>query len=425
LLVPPFLLALGGGDLTGAARLAEEMAALARRTGDIDLGAFARLCEGEARLAGGDFAAGIKLFDELMVSVCSGEVSPIPSGVMFCAVIGWCIDTCDLQRAVEWTGALAGWCDAQQGLVPFRGQCLVHRSQVLLAQGSWAQAAVEAERAESRLSEPPHPALGEALYQRGELHRLRGEDADADRLYRAAHAQGRDPTPGIALLRLAQGRTDAAGAAIRRALIERVDGHGRAVLLMAAVEILLAVGDLAGAHDAARELADLAAGVDVEMLTAAADAAAGAVDLAEGRAEDALLALRRAGSHWRSLAMPYEAARVRVLTAQACRALGDDEAADLELDAARATFVRLGASSDIRRVDATRRAQGISAASPLSAREREVLTLVAAGKTDREIAGELVLSEHTVGRHLQNIFVKLGVSSRAAATAHAYEHGLL
>jgi ATP/maltotriose-dependent transcriptional regulator MalT len=425
LLVPPFLQALEGDDPATAGRLAGEMLDIARRCGDRDLMAFGLLCSGEAALAVADLSRGMKLLDEVMVSVTTGEVSPIPAGIVYCAVIEACMGVSDLRRAAEWTEALHVWCGSETDRVPFRGQCLVHRSQVLQAHGEWAEAVTEAERARRHLSTPAHPALGLALYQQGELHRLRGEFAEAERAYRAASEQGREPAPGFALLRLAEGRLDAAVASVR-GMAEGAGTHpSRAVILAAAVEVLLAAGDVDAAQSASDELARIAEDVDLPLLHAMAGYAAGAVRLAAGEPQAALAHLRQACKEWRELAMPYDAARSRVLMAQACRALGDHDGGELELDAARATFERIGAQPDLARVAQLADRPERGAPTALTTRECEVLRLVATGQTNRQIAAALIVSEHTVARHLQNIFTKLGLSSRAAATAYAYEHGLV
>ena len=425
LLVPPFLQALGADDPATARSLAAEMLDVARRCGDPDLMAFGLLSSGEAALAVPDLSRGMKLLDEVMVSVTTGEVSPIPAGIVYCAVIQACMDVFDLRRAAEWTEALHAWCGSEPDRVPFRGQCLVHRSQVLQAQGEWAEAVTEAERARRLLSASAHPALGLALYQQGELHRLRGEFAEAERAYRAASEQGREPTPGFALLRLAQGRLDAALASVS-GMVEGADAQpSRAAILAAAVEVLLAAGDVDAAQSSSDELARIAEDVDVPLLHAMAGHAAGAVRLAAGDPRAALGHLRPACKEWRELAMPYDAARSRVLIAQACRTVGDQDGAELELDAARATFERVGAQPDLDRVAQLADPPERRAPSALTDRECEVLRLVATGQTNRQIAAALVVSEHTVARHIQNIFTKLGLSSRAAATAYAYEHGLM
>lgn len=417
--------AVEGGDPASAEAAAGEIVELATRSGDRDLLALGMLSRGQAALALGETRRAMKVLDEAMVAVSAGEVSPIPAGIVYCAVIEACMDVFDLRRAAEWTGALERWCGSQPDLVPYRGQCLVHRSQLLQAHGAWADAVSEVERACERLSEPAHPALGLALYQQGELHRLRGELAEAERAYRAASRQGREPAPGLALLRLAEGRVDAAVAAIRRMVEEDRGRPTLPAMLVACVDIMLGAGEIEEARSAADELTKIAGAVDAPLLHAITAHATGSVLLAGGDAPAALGPLRRAYAGWRDLGMPFDAARARVGLGLACRAVGDHDAAELELDAARAVFERLDARPALAEV--VRLAGSGRAARPggLTGRECEVLRLVAAGSTNKEIAAALVISQHTVGRHLQNVFRKLGLSSRAAATAYAYEHRLV
>ena len=421
LLLPAAIGAVSGGDAEAARAIADQIITIATAVDEPDLLAFGRLTAAQAALVAGDIAESMRLFDEVMVSVTMGDVSPIPAGIIYCAVVDGCVEACDLRRAAEWTEALRRWCDDQPDLVPYRGQCMVHRSQVLLAHGSWADASAEAEQACARLADPFHPALGLAHYQRGELHRLRGElDAAAD-AYREASRYGHEPVPGLALLKLAEGDVDAARRAARRMLDEHGPGPARSGLLAAAVEVGLAAGDTAGAAELADELSSLAAAMGTEMVQASADYARGTVLLASGDVPSAITALRANGKAWRDLQVPYEVARARFQLGLAYRAAGDDDAAALELDGARATFEALGAAADLARIESPAPAElGV-----LTERECQVLRLVAAGKTNREIAAELVISEHTVSRHLQNMFMKLGVTSRAAATAYAYEHHLV
>jgi DNA-binding NarL/FixJ family response regulator len=266
-----------------------------------------------------------------------------------------------------------------------------------------------------------HPAAGLACYRQGELLRLRGDFDVAEEAYLKASSFGREPQPGLAQLRLAEGRGDAAVSTIRSAEAAATTPLDRAALLPALVEIELEAGEVDAARRAADELGKLAADFESAMLAAIAAHARGAVSLAEGEPREALACLRRAFETWHALDAPYEIARTRVLVGDACRRLGDEESATLEHDAARSIFGRLGAKPDLARLSATSGA----ADHGLSPRELEVIRLVAAGSTNREIAAALVISEHTVARHLQNIYAKLGISSRAAATAYAFEHDLV
>jgi DNA-binding CsgD family transcriptional regulator len=423
-LVPQGLGQLDGGDPAGAFATFEGIAAIAERFHDVDLGTMSRLGRGRALIDMTEVPRGVALLDEAMVAVTAGEVSPVIAGIVYCGSIEAFQTIFDLRRAQEWTDALRAWCDAQPDLVPFRGRCLVYRAELMQLHGAWPEAIEEARRAQEWLSRPPpEPAVGEAFYQGAELHRLRGEHSDAEAAYREASHWGRRPEPGLALLRLAQGRLKAAAAAIGRAVDEALDEIARARLLEPQVEIALALGDRRTAREAADRLARIAALADAPLLTATAGRAHGAVLLAEGEARAALVALRGASVLWQQIEAPYEAARVRAWIGVALQQLGDVDSAELEFEAARRVFRDLGAAPDLARLDAM---SGAATAGPsgLSTREVEVLRLLAAGKTNRAIAVELGISERTVDRHVSNIFTKLDVSSRSAATAYAYEHGL-
>jgi ATP/maltotriose-dependent transcriptional regulator MalT len=426
LLLPVALRQAVAGDPVGARQTAARAVAIGRRVADGDLVAFALSIQGRATVRAARVGEGLVLLDEAMVAVVAGELSAPVAGAVYCSVIDACQEVLEWRRAHEWTAALATWCDKQPDLVTFTGQCLVHRAEILHLHGAWPQAAEEARRAAERLAQGADSyATGAAFYQQAELYRALGDFTAAEDAYRQASRWGLEPQPGLALLRLAQGRTDAAAAAIRRIVAVTSERFRRAKLLHAQVEILLAVGDVPAARHAADELGGIAKGYGTPALRAMAGHAQGAVLLAEGDARAAVVALRGAWQMWRELEAPYEAARVRVLVGLGCRALGDEEAAAMELDAARGVFAQLGAVPDHARLE---RLDGRDAAATrhgLTARELQVLRLVAAGRTNHAIATDLVLAEKTVDRHVSNIYTKLGVSSRAAATAYAYQHQLL
>ncbi|MEO6713410.1 MAG: LuxR C-terminal-related transcriptional regulator [Mycobacteriales bacterium] len=425
LLLPVALQHIAAGAPQAAYEVFEQAARIGDRFTDPDLIALARLGRGQSLVMLGRTPDGIALLDEVMVAVTAGEVSPIPSGIIYCAVISLCQEIFDLRRAQEWTSALSAWCASQPELVAYRGQCLVHRAEIMALHGAWSDALVEADLARERLAAAGHPAVGAAWYQLAELHRLRGQFDQAYAAYRQAGESGAGPHPGLAQLRLAQGDAQSAAAAIRRALDETPDPLARCRLLPAHVEIMLATRDAVAARTAAEELGAAADELAAPLLRARAAHAMGAVLLAEGDARTALTALRAACAGWQQLAAPYEVATTRVLVSSACRDLGDLDGSELELQLAQQAFVHLGAAPALAALALLTADAGAKAAGGLTGREVQVLGLVATGRTNREIAAELVISEKTVARHLSNIFTKLGLSSRSAATAYAYEHHLV
>jgi DNA-binding CsgD family transcriptional regulator len=425
LLTPVVEQRLDSGDYEAAYAAAAQAAAIGERCGDPDLIACARHQQGRARLQQAQVQAGLALLDETMVMVTGGELSPLVTGLMYCSVIAACQQVYALDRTREWTAALTQWCEGQPDMVAFAGVCQVHRAEIMQLQGTWPEAIEEARRACARSQGIDRRASAAALYQQAEVHRLKGDFAAAEEAYRGASQLGLEPQPGLALLRLAQGRSDVAATAIRRVASTTANRVKRMGLLPAYIEIVLAAGDLEDARDACRELEDIARSFDTGVPDAMAAQARGALDLAEGDARAALGVLRRAFEMWQRIEAPYAAARVRVLIGLACRALGDEDGASLEIDAARTIFERLGAAPDIARINTLARSKPSGAAHRLTPRELVVLRLIAAGETNKAIASRLSRSEKTVDRHVSNILAKLDVPSRTAATAFAYRHQLI
>jgi DNA-binding CsgD family transcriptional regulator len=437
LLLPVVRRHVASGELEAAHEAAARAAAIGDRFKDVDLMAFARHLQGRVLLRQGRVEAGFALLDEALLAAVQDELSPTVTGLIFCSAIDTCKRVYALDRARAWTSALTEWCAAQPQLAAFTGACSVHRAEIMQVGGAWQKALEEAARA----CEPPPgggaPEAGaDAFYQQGEIHRLRGEFGAAEEAYGAASQLGREPQPGLSLLRLAQGRTDAAASAIRRVMGAATDKLERATLLPAFVEILLAEGDIEEARRASRDLEAIATAFDSDVLRAMAAHSEGLVHLAAGEPEAAMAPLRRAFRVWQQVGAPYAVARIRTALARTCHALGDADGARLELDAATVAFDRLGAATDLAIARTTNsgvadkaakagREQGARARHDLTPRELEVLRLVATGKTNKVIAKDLFLSEKTVDRHVSNIFAKTGVGSRAAATAYAYENGLV
>jgi DNA-binding CsgD family transcriptional regulator len=415
------------GELDRAATAAAEAARIGERFGDPDLVSLGSFLEGEALIGLGRLREGLALLDLAMVAVLAGDVSPVSAGHVYCGVIIGCEQAHDLRRAREWTNALTEWWEGQPDLVAFTGRCMVHRVQIMRMDGSWQAAIDEAQRAAERcLRGENRVAAGEAHYQRAEVHRLRGEHATAEEAFREASGQGWEPQPGLALLRLAQGNQKAAEVAIRRVMSEGGGPGKRAALLPAYVEIMVAIRDLDAARRGCAELDSMAQAEETPgALGATAAQARGLVELASGNSPAALASLRRAEEGWRGFAVPYENARARELIGLACRSLGDEDGARLELEAAGETFARLGAATDLARVQGPSGLDRTPDPHGLTKRELEVLRLLSSGVTNREIAAGLVVSVRTVDRHVSNIYAKLGVSSRAAATSYAHEHGLV
>lgn len=414
------------GDAEAAGALFEDAAQVGVRSGDRDLETLARLGQGRALIRLGRSEEGVACLDEAIVGISFGEMSPVVVGDSYCTAIEGCQELFDLHRLQRWTEDLSRWCDEHPDLVAFRGQCQLHRAEVLTLRGSWPDALSQVDRALKHHARPSNQlAIGAAYYQQGELHRLRGEAEQAEVAYEEARRRGRQPQPGLALLRLAEGAAGKAAAAIRRALAETDHPTTRSRLLPAAVQVLVTANDLDGAAAACDELEVTAAAFRSRMLAALAAHSRGTVLIAADQAAEALPLLRHALEEWHALDVPYQAAQAHVLVGRASHTLGDEEGARSEWAAARRTFVGLGALPDLDEVDAMLAEDGDQDTHGLSARQLEVLRHVAAGRSNREIADALAISHRTVERHVSDIFTQLDVSSRVAATAYAYEHGLV
>jgi DNA-binding CsgD family transcriptional regulator len=410
------------GEFEKAFAVSAEVADYGRRFGAADLVAMGLCSEGRLTIYSGRVAEGLRLLDEAMVAVATGELSPIFAGHVYCTMIEGCQEVSDYGRVAEWTTALNAWCEAQPDLVLFTGQCAVHRGQILRVRGAWAEAIEEFDRAVERYVEAATPAAaGLAMAERGDVQRLAGDLDAAEVSYERAGEYGYEPQPGLALLWHARGRTTAAVAAVRRLVAEPRDPVHRSQLLPGAVEVLVASGDLDEAAPLAGQLAEFAAGAGCAPLRAMAAYAGASVLVARGEGADALTPLRDAAGLWAEVGGRFEAARCRALLGRAYRLLGDEESARVELAAAREAFRALGARPAAAELDAL---LDPTAPDGLTAREVEVLRLVAAGRTNPEIAAALFLSEKTVARHLSNIFGKLEVTSRTAAAAYAFRHHL-
>lgn len=426
LFLPVALAALSTGNIQGSIDAFKQAMEIGNRFRDQNLITLGTLGQGQALIRMGREKEGIALLDEAMVSVDSSALSPIVMGIVYCAVIEACLEMFDLTRATEWTGALSDWCSSHPHLVPFRGQCLMRRSEIMQIHGEWDDAIKEVNRAIALLSTPtPEPAAASAYYQLGDLYRLKGAYTQAEAAYNEASKLGRNPQPGLALLRLAQGQIDRSKSSINNALTETKKIKNKYDALFACIEIMLEDGNSEQARATLLQLKKIVHGHDAPFLRALSSQAEGAVLLAEGKTDSALTSLREARDIWEELKAPYDVARTRSLMALAYQRLGDDDSAQLECEAARWTFEQLKALPDVARIDEAFKSQVPKSTNGLTLREKQVLQLIAEGKSNKSIAEKLFISERTVERHVSNIFSKLDVASRSEATAHAYKHNLL
>jgi len=423
MLMPAMFKYMAAQEYEKATEVAIEAASIGRRFGDYDLVAHAVHAQGRALIRQGRAQEGLKLLDEVMVAVTAEELSPMVTGLVYCGVIEGCYEIYEIRRAAEWTMALSAWCDSQPDLVAFTNQCLTHRAEIMRLQGVWPDALEQARRAHQQKARGLIAA--QAYYQQAEIHRLQGELGLAEEDYRHVSLSGGDPQPGLARLRLAQGNPDAPAASLGRALTESTDLLQRLAILPAYVDTMLAVGDVPAARRACDELRAIASQTDIDMHRAWSAYARGVVDLADGLPTAAIPSLRDAFRLWQALEVPHELARTRTSLAKALLAVGDEDTANLEFEAARSTFAELGATPEMLEIDSLNGSEDPRKPHDLTPRELEVLRMLTSGDTNRSIAENLILSERTVDRHVSNIFAKLGVSTRSAATSYAYRHRLV
>ena len=413
----------GSGDLAGAESKARAVLELARRLRSADLEAQAQQTVGRVLIDSGELAEGIGYLDEAMLAAVEGRLDPYTTGKVYCSMISACEGLGDLRRAAEWTDATERWSQNYPAAM-WPGICRVHHASLLQLRGDWPAAEREARRACAELDgfHMGNVALG--FNEIGEIRRRLGDLDGAEEAFAHAEAICGQQSAGLALLRLAQHRIDAATTIITRLIGEQTWNElARGKLLPARVQIAVAAGDLDTASAAADELERIANTYKSPALSAAACSARGRLLLAQGNAADACATLHRALRQWTELEVPYEVATAQLLLGQACRNSGDEDGAGRSLTQAATIFERLGAALDSQQLRGLHAAANLPAG--LTTREAEVLGLVASGRTNKEIALTLHLSERTVARHLSNIFTKVGVSSRAAATAFAFEHDLV
>jgi class 3 adenylate cyclase len=338
------------GDLDEALALAEQALDLGTRYADRDLMALALHDLGRFRITKGEVQRGLGEIDEATLAAMHGEIGPYATAVIYCNVIEACRNLADYRRAGEWTEAAQRWCE-RQAIAGFPGQCRVDRAEVLKLRGAWAEAEQEARDACDELKHFRLPVAARAFYELGEIRLRVGDLGGATAAFAQASELGLDPQPGAALLKLATGNTAGALAAIGRALDDQPwDRLACARLLPAQVEIAVAADELGVAEGAVEELGQIAESYGSDAIRANTASARAAVQLASADPAGAVASARDAWRLWQDLDAPYEAARTRALLGAALRELGDEDAAGIQLRAARAALEELGAAPEARRV---------------------------------------------------------------------------
>jgi ATP/maltotriose-dependent transcriptional regulator MalT len=410
------------GDLEGCLARAELVTKIGEDRTDPTLVAWGLHWQGLALIRQGHIDRGWTLVDEAMLDITLRQMEPLWAGFLHCNTIRLCDELGDPGRGWRWVEVTERWLEKGPTGPLYSGICRMFKASILRERGIWPEAEREARRVCDDLATLHMSSESRAYYELGEIKRLGGDFSDAEALFRQAQEMAFDPQPGLARLRLAQGALDAASGLIRRALDEASDRLARVRLLPDFVVIALARGDIESALSAAEELDEIATVYRSPGLMASAMWARAAVLLAQLDAGAALATFREAARLSTDLGSPYRVALARRGAGEALRGLGDEDSARIELEAARAIFDRLGAGPDAEQTASLlgRRAHP----SGLSDREVEVLRNVASGRSNKEIAADLGISEHTVARHMSNIFAKIGVSSRTSAVAYALRHGI-
>lgn len=424
LLLPQVFVHRGKGDYEKAVEIAGQAMEFGEMRNEPDLIALAGSLKGGILFRLGRIDEGYVPIDETMLLANADRLSPVVTGVVYCEIVASCCRVLEMVRAREWTDILNDWCKRNPQARAFGGVCQVHRAEVLQLEGNWTEAFAEAESAGKGLvGTTEHTALANAAYRRGEILRCRGDYRKADAEYRRAAEIGIDPQPGLALLRLAQGKSDDAAAMISRALQTAADMPAKAALLPAAIQIAVERDDPDKAEVLCADFQEIADAYGTEVLARVADQVHGAVDLARGNYGAAVARLEQARRYWSEFGAPYIVGRLRTDIGRAYLELGDPESAELELAAAEALFDELGAKPDLELTRALRLSKRPDRPGTLTHREREVLSRMAEGETNKQMAEALGLSPKTVNRHVENVFDKLGVTSRAAAVASALKSG--
>ena len=406
------------GDPEVAARAADEVEDYARDFDDPALESFALALRGMAAVRRGHTTEGFAHLDEAMLPVLAGRVHPLWSGDLYCTVVHLCDELGDLARMRAWTASMARWSEPRGRTFVYASVTRIHELQLLAAEGAWESVEQELGGHSADLVGAHGWLAGDGYYALGEVRRLRGDAAGARASYADARSLNHSALPGAALLLAAEGRPEDALGALRVGLADATR-LGRAGMLLAAVEVALAQGEGSYAETLADELEETAAWFGTPGLRARAAQARAALLLADGRYGDAVPLLDAAALVYRDQRHRHALASVHEALATAHRAAGDPTRADAEAATALAIYTRLGAGPDVERLSA----RGDRPCG-LTDREAEVLAKVASGATNREVAAALVISEKTVGRHLANIFTKVGVGTRTAAAAWARDNGV-